>query len=242
MRKRLGVIILIMICLVSITASAATTISANGTDPYAHFKSVLGPDPVDGPDSDHITDNGSYFTFLLHSTGDLDGGNTDRQRNEIKVYNSSDDSLKGTNGSTFTYNWKFKIDSAMTISNNFCHLFQIKGNTTADPLVTITASGGQLKLVYYVGGTTQVLKAVDFDTYKNTWLTANVKATYKDSGALSCTLKKDDGTTVWSYSGNIDMWDTGNDFNRPKWGIYRKLFTGIKEAKVYFNNFSITKN
>lgn len=242
MKKSISVIVIIALCLISITASAATTISANGTDPYAHFKSVLGPDPVDGPDSDHITDNGSYFTFLLHSTGDLDGGNTDRQRNEIKVYNSSNDSLKGFNGTTFTYDWKFKIDSAMTISNNFCHLFQIKGNTSADPLVTITASGGKLKLCYYVGGTTEVLKSVDFDSYKNTWLTASVKATFKDSGSLSCTLKKSDGTSVWSYSGSKDMWVSEDDFCRPKWGIYRKLFTGMTEAKVYFNDFTITKN
>ena len=106
-------------------ASTTTTINSDGANTgqnaYQIFKSYLGSDPVDGPDSGYITETyasgvGNVFEFYAPADGMYDGSNTDRQRNEIKVYGSSPSNLKATEGSTFTYQWKFKVLSGYATS------------------------------------------------------------------------------------------------------------------------------
>src|SRR5512133_3656682 len=76
---------------------------------YELIDSVLGGNATEDPDCDHPsfgrhireefdnTLNKYVFVFTLHVTPDNDrcNGATDRQRNEIKTYGPSPDSLKG---------------------------------------------------------------------------------------------------------------------------------------------------
>ena len=64
----------------------------------------------------------------------------DRQRNEIKVYDKSDDGLKGFYGSTMVYTWSFRVSEGMRVSNRFTHLFQLKfvGGDASMPAVTFS--------------------------------------------------------------------------------------------------------
>ena len=95
---------------------------------------------------------GPHFVFLMHrdEDQDRDKGATDRQRNEIKTYDKSKRRLKGYEGETVQYEWKFKIDEGFTFSKNFTHFFQIKaknlskGPASKDsdsfPIITFTGS------------------------------------------------------------------------------------------------------
>jgi hypothetical protein len=231
------------------------TIDSDGVDAgknaYQIFVDKLGPDPVDGPESDHIWETvsepvGSVFQFILHAEGDVDPSYSDRQRNEVKVYNRSDKRLQGFEGTTFTYRWKFRIDPEMAISTRFAHLFQIKpvGGDEVQPILTFTVANDQFQVRYLQSSASSIeyLSRLPYASAKGVWLDAAVTAKNSENGTLSVTIKKLDGSVLVSHSSNsIDMW-RGSEFNRPKWGIYRGLFDGMGEAKVQFANFSITRH
>src|SRR5882757_1607525 len=86
------------------------TLKADGPgSTYELIASAFGGDPVEDPDCAHpafgrhvseVFDpalNKNVFVFTIHVTPDNDrcNGSTDRQRNEIKTYGPSPDSLKG---------------------------------------------------------------------------------------------------------------------------------------------------
>ena len=85
----------------------------------------------------------TVFRFVAHTTPDNDRCiNFDRQRKEIKTYNSSPDNLKAIEGETVEYKWKFKLDIDFQASTSFTHLHLIKsvnGPYALIPLITLTA-------------------------------------------------------------------------------------------------------
>ncbi|MEL6844650.1 MAG: fibronectin type III, partial [Bacteroidota bacterium] len=104
---------------------------------YELINSVLAPgyDVVESPDCGHpsfgrhieevfdSTLNKYVFLFHLHKTPDNDRCiNFDRQRNEIKTYDKSPDSLLGVIGEVVEYRWKFKLDANFQPSGSFSHL------------------------------------------------------------------------------------------------------------------------
>ena len=40
---------------------------------------------------------------------------------------------------------------------------------------------------------------------------------------------------------SIDLWRNGSYFSRPKWGIYRKKTSGLKDEQVRFADFSVSE-
>lgn len=252
----ISVAVLSSLLFVSTVGQAATLVTINsdgagGQDAYSIFKSYLGSDPIDGPDTGHITEVtsapvGNAFEFILHNTGDLDGSNTDRQRNEVKVYNGSPDNLKAKNGETFTYRWKFKLASNYPSHSRFCHIFQIKAVDGDDgaPLITFTTDGDSLDARHTPQGATMdnttTICSTPLSAVKGVWCEATVTAKMVDSGNVSVTVKRvDNGAIVMSGSATKDMWRTDASYNRPKWGIYRGIFDGMAEARIQFANFEI---
>lgn len=57
--------------------------------------------------------------------------------------------------------------------------------------------------------------------------------------------RRDNDQPLMSYTNNnIEMWRAGNEFLRPKWGIYRSLNNrvNLRDEFVYFNNICLAKN
>jgi hypothetical protein len=110
------------------TKHGARLVADGPGNTYELINSVLGGDATEDPDCAHLsfgrhisevfdnTLNKNVFVFTLHVTPDNDrcNGATDRQRNEIKTYGPSPDSLKGQLNETVTYRWKFKLDAAFS--------------------------------------------------------------------------------------------------------------------------------
>lgn len=222
-----------------------------GKSPYDLFIEGLGSNPVDGPGPDYIREVrsapvGDVFEFWLPATGAVDPAFPDRQRNEIKVYNRSEDRLKAFQGQTMTYRWTFRVDPAMRISTRFCHLFQLKpvGGDETQPVLTFTVADNQFQIRHLSSSAASInyLRRLPYTSVRGVWLEATVTVKNSDDGALYIAVRKLDGTLVTSYSASrIDLW-RGSDFNRPKWGIYRGLFDGMSEARVQFGSFQITKH
>lgn len=252
---------------------AQVTLDADGSggmQTYDLINSVLAPgyDAVEEPDCSHAptfqhidepfdaTLGINVFRFYIHEATDTDrcNGSTDRQRNEIKTYDKSPANLKGVEGESVIYKWKFKLDAGFQVSSSFTHLHQLKsvgGLYESMPMYTLTArksTPDRLELRYAETNSQTTLIQTAIAPFKGEWVEATESIKYgtnasPDSGTYSIELKRvSDNAVLLSYTDNaVKNWQTNADFVRPKWGIYRSLNnrTDLRDEEVLFANFSI---
>lgn len=265
-RMPFPVYLLGILCLSTTSFATPVILKADGhSDTYTLINQTLGgkniPETSDcshetfGP---HIrqefdsTLGKSSFVFYIHTANDNDRCKKfDRQRNEIKTYNPSPAYLKGFNGDTVSYRWKFKLDTAFQASSDFTHIHQIKaGDGDADmPIITLTPRAGnpdQLEIIHMdSAGTKRVLTTTPLAALKGTWIHAYEKITYSAHGSYLLVLSrlKDDAPIMRYSNADIDMWRSGTTFVRPKWGIYRSLKHAeqLRDEAVRFDEFCLAK-
>lgn len=244
-----------------------TTLCANGPgNTYERIDSVFGGTAEETPDCSHpafgrhiseVWDSTLHkyvFDFYIHVTPDNDRCiNFDRQRNEIKTYGPSPDSLKGFLNDTLTHRWKFKLDAGFQPSPSFTHIHQIKAGDGDDgsPLITLTPRYGhpdKMQVIHTGSSSATSLGTVvniDMTPFKGYWVEAEERIIYNSHGSYSLTIKRlADDSVLLSYSNsNIDMWRDSTSFCRPKWGIYRSLDhpTYLRDEQVLFADFCIAK-
>ena len=234
---------------------------------YELITSKLAPErnPIEVPDCKHTqfgrhidevydTDLDQYvFRFHIHTTEDDDRCiNFDRQRNEIKAYDKSPDSLLSVEGETFVYKWKFKVDENFQSSPKFTHIHQLKavgGSEASMPLITLTTraeSPDKLELRYARNTSQTTLHEVNLAPFKGAWCEVTERVLFGEQGVYSIKITKvSDDSTLFNYENDdIRMWKTDADFIRPKWGIYRSLeyAAQLRNEEVFFANFSIEEN
>ena len=274
----------------SVTELHHTSLQADGPttghSAYALIRKAFGTRAIESPDlyrgnhADvvHITEDtdeivGPHFVFLAHRDhdNDRDKGLTDRQRNEIKAYDKSKRALKGYEGETMQYRWKFKIDSDFEFSKSFTHFFQIKAKNLSKlknskdsdkfPVVTISAvdkgdGRNELQLRHSPSldenaMRTKSTKLVrkNMSLFADQWIEFFVEATYAEAGTLKFQARniETDELLVDFEAKDIDMWrgERREDFSRPKWGIYRSLKNKDslrhEEEQARFADFSVRK-
>jgi hypothetical protein len=230
-----------------------------GQDTYALVYAVLGPEAIDNfPDTQHMppvrhvredVDDvvGPHFVVVVHRDIDLDHLKDDRQRVELTIHAPGTEALKGHEGLTITYTWRFKFAPDLKTSSAFSIFFQLKseGGNASLPIVALTAHGNNLE-IHQVGndGASHNVAGTAFAPLRGQWLEASARATYSHQGSFAMTVKKPDGTVVLKADmPRADMWRDG-DFTKPKWGIYRSLddkgSLNASEDSVRFANFGIT--
>ncbi|MCW7540904.1 polysaccharide lyase [Aquabacterium sp. A7-Y] len=249
--------------LAAANARVRRLIADGRTDTYTLIDRALGGHASETPDcahpgfGPHITQAFDHelgkaaFVFTLHVDPDDDRcTNADRQRNEIKVYSPSDDYLKGFNGDTLTYRWRFKLDKHFQPSRSFTHIHQIKAVDGDDgsPIITLTPRAGrpeQLQLIHVDSkGERKVLAHVPLEQFKGRWIDAYERITYGSQGSYSLSLRNlADGKVLWRHSARLDMWRDGATFVRPKWGLYRSLDDreALRDESLRFDRFCIAK-
>ena len=256
---------ILSICSIAQLSTAQVVLNADGPgNTYEDINAVLslGHDVVEVPDCAHssfgrhideVFDkelNAYVFRFIAHKAQDNDRCKKfDRQRIEIKTYGKSPENTKGTKGETVEYKWKFKLPSNFAVSKNFTHLHQIKSvgsEYSSKPIISFTARKGtpdKLELRHAPTDEQNTLKSVELDLLKGHWVEVTEVIHYSNKGSYALEIKKvSNGAKVFEYSNeNIDMWQDGSNFMRPKWGIYRSLKRqeDLKDEMVLFNNFSI---
>jgi hypothetical protein len=238
-----------------------TVLEADGPgNTYELITSVLAPggDAIENPEcvhpqfGRHIAEvwdsvlNQYVFEFYSHVTPDNDRCIAfDRQRIEIKTYESSPDNLKGVVGETVTYKWKFKIAVGYKPSSSFTHLHQIKpvGGDDGNPLFTLTPRKGSPNKMELIHDNTTKVSIVDLSLFEGVWVECTEIIKIGASGTYSMVIKRvSDGTVILSYSNaNIMTIRPDNSFIRPKWGIYRSLTTpsDLRDEAVRFAGFRI---
>jgi hypothetical protein len=242
-------------------------LKANGPgNTYELIDSVLGGTAEEVPDCSHpafgrhiaeVYDSilrCYVFAFYIHVTPDNDRCTAfDRQRNEIKTYGPSPDSLKGFLGDTVTHAWIFKLDAGFQASKNFTHIHQIKAGDGDDgaPIITLTPRKGtpdKMQVIHTGSASATSLGTVlqvPLAPFKGQWVRAEEHIIYQTAGSYSLSIHRlsDDSVLLQYSNNNIDMWRNGTTFVRPKWGIYRSLDTpgDLRDETVLFNNFYIAK-
>ena len=255
-----------------VPATSGVTLSADGkTETYTLINKFFGGtgDVIEAPDCGHqafgkhikqVFDkelNTYVFAFVLHVEPDNDRctDKTDRQRNEIKTYDKSGDSLIAALNDTFIYKWKMKISKDFQPSPSFSHLHQIKpGNGDADmPMITLTArhkkSGNMLEVIHKGGGNDQTslnkMHEVPLKAFEGEWVEITEKVNFSENGKyeLSITRLSDKAVLLTFAKDNLNLWRSATTFCRPKWGLYRSLNdkTYLKDEEVRFNDFAIQK-
>lgn len=242
-----------------------------GLSAYELIRGFGGPNPIESPDLYpqnhpgvlHIYEDtdavvGNHFVFLSHRDIDRDRDRldiTDRQRNEIKTYNSSEEAVKGFENETFIFKWKFKINGNMEISTRFSHFFQLKavGGSDSHPVLTITGAerDGQdgIEVRHSPEQDDTILERVNWDRVTGEWVEVYCRVTFADSASLRIVAKRlSDGEVIFNIDqSGLDFWrgTEASHFVRPKWGIYRSLadFDNLRsdEEIVRFASFSISE-
>ncbi len=257
------------------TVVSTRTLSADGfeagVDTYDLIRNFGGPNPIEAPDlyavnhpgAPHIYEDedaevGNHFVFVLHRDLDRDRDRldiTDRQRNEIKTYNSSEDAVKGFENETLVFRWKFKINADMSVSTRFTNLFQLKavGGDDSQPIITISGAerSGEdgIEVRHSPLQATALLARTPWPEVTGEWLDAYCRATFSDTGAFRMIVTRvRDGAVIFDIAvDELDLWrgDSPEHFVRPKWGIYRSLvdLDNLRpdEERVRFANFVLSK-
>ncbi len=243
----------------------------SGLDAYDLIRDFGGPNPIEAPDLyainhpgvQHIYEDfdatvGNHFVFIIHRDIDIDRDRTDitdRQRNEIKTYDKSEEAVKGYENETFVYRWKFRINADMEVSTRFSHFFQLKavGGSDSQPILTISGAerSGEdgIEVRHSPLQDTTILGRTNWSAVTGEWLEAYCRATFSESGDLRLivTRMSDDEVIFNIDEQGLDLWrgEDPSHFVRPKWGIYRSILDldnlRPDEENVRFANFSVSE-
>lgn len=242
-----------------------------GLSAYDLIRAFGGPNPIEAPDlysvnhpgiahiyEDFDASVGNHFVFIIHRDQDIDRDRTeitDRQRNEIKTYSSSEEAVKGFENETFVYRWKFKINADMEVSTRFSHFFQLKavGGSDSQPILTISGAerSGEdgIEVRHSPLTDTTILQRVPWDLVTGEWVEVYCRATFADSADLRLiATRMRDGAVIFDIDeSGLDLWrgESPSHFVRPKWGIYRSILDRDNlrpdEENVRFANFSVSE-
>lgn len=195
------------------------------------------------------------YVFLLSIHRDLDNDrciNFDRQRNEIYTTSSS---IYALNNNTLIYTWKFKLDSLFQPSTGFCHIHQLKpsgGSDDSMPAITLTPLKGspdKLQLLHCAGGSNQSLIEKTYaalSLFKGVWVEVYERSLSSDNGTYEIVIRRisDGAILLFWRSSNLDLWRTGAESNRSKYGIYRSLsdIANLRDEEVRYADFYASKS
>jgi len=194
----------------------------------------------------------NVFAFVTHLNDDRNvTGDWTRQRVEIKVNHKNGSpghdfcAWNGDEGGSFIYRWKFKLPEDFAVSTEFSHIHQIKneGGDASQPIVALTAramSGNsadtRMQLAYYAPGSSSPVNWVNaansLAPYLGRWVQCEERISYSQDAALAAYSIEitgiADGRTLMKFTApaGIVTWRDGNNYGRPKFGLYRRIFPG----------------
>ncbi|KAJ7029708.1 hypothetical protein C8F04DRAFT_744357 [Mycena alexandri] len=172
-----------------------------------------------------------YHMFLTSDpTQELDTNHLDspRQRDEFHFPQVSA-------GTEFSYTWKQYLYSSTGTGSTWFHIMQAFGVSENNPLVTLDAESGTLRIKDYVRGTggtscgSAACPTTDLDNYHGKTTTHQISGQFGPSGRLSYKITDDaTGDTILTYTVDGAM---GAGAGYVKFGMYRLTWDGMTTAK-----------
>ncbi|MER6000508.1 hypothetical protein ABT120_18195 [Nonomuraea angiospora] len=187
----------------------------------------------------HVRAEKGVWRFDSHLE-DRDG--SDRMRNEVRGMRAADGSpLEIRKDETWRITYQMYIPDTLDATTNFTHIWQLKNSDVGTPIAQISlpvVNGVQKIAARY--WTLEDNKSHDFATadlepIQNKWVTTTIEFKSGDAGYMRWVLrdgpKNGSRTIVDQKVENIDLWWTQEQYNRPKWGIYRSIKSaGLQET------------
>lgn len=201
-----------------------------------------GSDPENYP---HIFPDGDAWRFTMF-THARDG--SDRQRNEVRgMRDASGRALEIRKGETWRLSWQMYLPDTLDATTGFTHIWQVKTSDTGTPVMQLTlpVKNGvpSIEARYWTLADNQVHPFADspLEPIQNRWVTTTVEWKSADDGYLRWTLRDGARTLVDKRVDGIDLYWSEEQYNRPKWGIYRSIrsaglqdtFMLVKDLKAW---------
>ncbi|MEW1846218.1 hypothetical protein AB0392_50390 [Nonomuraea angiospora] len=183
----------------------------------------------------HVRAEKGVWRFDAHLE-DRDG--SDRMRNEVRGMRAADGApLEIRKDETWRITYQMYIPDTLDATTNFTHIWQLKNSDVGTPIAQISlpvVNGVQKIAARY--WTLEDNKSHDFATadlepIQNKWVTTTIEFKSGDAGYMRWVLREGRRTIVDQKVDDIDLWWTQEQYNRPKWGIYRSIKSaGLQET------------
>ncbi|WP_157244607.1 heparin lyase I family protein [Nonomuraea typhae] len=185
----------------------------------------------------HVSTEGNGWRFDMH-TIDRDG--SDRQRNEVRgMRDGRGRALEMRKDETWRISWQMYIPGTLDATSSFSHIWQLKTSDIGTPVaqLSLPIKDGVQKIEarYWTlpDNATHGFASYDLEKIQDRWVTTTVEIKSSDRGYMRWVLKDGHRTLVDQRIDDIDLYWTEEQYNRPKWGIYRSIRSaGLQETHM----------
>ncbi|GAA2384062.1 hypothetical protein GCM10010404_45550 [Nonomuraea africana] len=175
----------------------------------------------------HVYPEGDAYRFDAHLV-DRDG--SDRMRNEVRgMRDSAGRPLEIRKDETWRLSYQMYLPDTLDATTAFTHIWQVKTSDTGTPVMQLTLpiKNGVPKIEarYWTLADNQVhpFATHDLAAIQNKWVTVTLEWKSSDDGYLRWAMHDGRTTLVDARADHIDLYWSEEQYNRPKWGIYRSI-------------------
>jgi hypothetical protein len=185
----------------------------------------------------HVYAERGAWRFDAH-TIDRDGA--DRQRNEARgMRDGRGRALEIRKDEVWRISWQMYIPDTLDATTSFTHIWQLKTSDIGTPVaqLSLPVRGGVQKIEarYWTlaDNATHTFAAHDLEPVQNRWVTTTVEIGASDRGYLRWILQDGRRTLVDQRIDDIDLHWSDEQYNRPKWGVYRSVRSaGLQDTRL----------
>ena len=175
----------------------------------------------------HIRPVRNAYRFDSHVV-DRDGA--DRMRNEVRGMRTHDGrKLEIGKDEIWRISYQMYIPDTLDATTNFTHIWQLKVSDVGTPVAQLSLQTHdgvpKIEARYWDLPTNAVhpFATTDLAPLQNKWISTTLEFASADDGYLRWILRDGRHTLVDQRVDHVDLWFTGEQYNRPKWGVYRSL-------------------
>lgn len=188
----------------------------------------------------HVYVAGNAYRFDSHLV-DRDG--SDRMRTEVRGMRDRDGRpLEIRKDETWRITYQMFIPDTLDATTSFTHIWQVKTPDTSPPVMQLSLQvrDGVPKIearYWDLAGQVYPFATADLEPLQNKWITTTMEFKSADDGYFRWILRDGRRTVVDARAEHIDLWWTEEQYNRPKWGVYRSLNSaGLQDTYLLVRN------
>ncbi|MEZ0070755.1 hypothetical protein [Planotetraspora sp. GP83] len=182
-----------------------------------------GSDPEGAP---HVRVDRNAYRFDSHV---IDRDGSDRMRSEVRGMRTSDGrALEIRKDETWRISYDMYIPDTLDATSQFTHIWQMKTSDTSTPVAQISLpikSGvPSIEARYWIQNeNAHPVGFTALEPLQNKWISTTLEFKSSDDGYMRWILRDGPRTIVDQRVDHIDLWWTEEQYNRPKWGVYRSI-------------------
>jgi hypothetical protein len=188
----------------------------------------------------HVNADRNAYRFDSHLV-DRDG--SDRMRTEVRgMRDHGGRALEIRKDELWRISYQMYIPDTLDATTAFTHIWQLKTSDTSPPLaqLSLPVRDGVAKIearYWDLDGNVHPFATADLAPLQNTWISTTLEFKSADDGFFHWTLRAGNRTVADARADHIDLWWTDEQYNRPKWGVYRSIASaGLQDTYLLVRN------